>query len=227
MKKMGGGAAFVACVALAPCGIEARDIVSCFYPNTKCEGDDGDFGVSCTYTEANECPNAESDRALHLDECVEMTRGGSRMVTCAGPWWPWLAYVMVLGLIITAIVRYWRHVQASERMEEYLDSLPWYHNAKPAIHSAEIKVVDAGHWLAKNAVSAEHYISKQYHKNRGQTDDGWAGNEDGAPKDLAEPDPATAGAQPEPEPELETQPLTASAAAPPQAEGLVEGAPPS
>jgi hypothetical protein len=196
-----GVASFASLTLLScvPGRVEAREIVSCFYPNGKCEGEDGDYGVSCTYTEANECPTSESDGAMHLDECVQMTRGGSRMVTCPGPWWPWIAYFLCLGLIITAIVRYWRHVQAGARMEEYLDSLPWYDSAKPAIHSAEVKIVDAGQWLAKNAVSAEHYIAKKYHADKGKQ------------KAAAPPVPPVAGAEAEPEPEPETQPLTAPA----------------
>ena len=88
--------AFIA-TALAELGAEAeaREILSCYYPNSNCEGEEDEYGVSCTHTEANECPDPESSRALELDECVAVTGGGSRKVSCPGPVWPWLGSDLV------------------------------------------------------------------------------------------------------------------------------------
>lgn len=193
--------------ALLPCGVEAREVVSCFYPNNKCEGEDGDFGVSCTRTEANECPNSESAGAMHLDECVPLTRGGSRMTTCPGPWWPWVAYFIVLGLVIAAIVRYWKSVQAGARMEEYLDSLPWYDSAKPAIHSFEVKVAGAGHWLANTMAGNKESVPAP------------AGEPE--PEPMAEIQPLTApAAAPAPAPEAAAAAAPAPVPEVPPAEGV-------
>lgn len=190
--------AFVATV-LAERGAEAREIVSCYYPNSDCEGEEDEYGVSCTHTEANQCPTPGTG-AMELGECTPVTGGGSRKITCPGPVWPWLAAVLFLMLVIGAIVHYWKRVEAGARLEAYMDGLPWYHNAKPHIHSAEIKVVDAGNWLAEHAVAAEHAIAKKYHESRGAKLAGTS---------------AAAGPESVPEPEPEVQPLAARPLPPP------------
>ena len=151
--------------ATLPGPASAYEITSCFYPNKECEGEEGEFGVKCTHTEANSCPDEESERALHIGECKSMSTGGSRMVSCPGPVWcaapralssvachamvlmiiplrhrPKLLIVLLFLIAIIIGWVYWKKQQAGARLEAYMDSLPWYAAAKPAITKAEIVV---------------------------------------------------------------------------------------
>ena len=73
--------------------------------------------------------------------------------------------------------------------------------------------MDAGHWLARHAVSAEHAIAEKYHQSRGAKGLGWAGDEEQR-RQLEAGAAAAPESEPEPEPDAEVQALTAPAPAP-------------